>query len=103
MVNGIKGKVIKAEYFFRSGNSHPLTQLYCRWYRHLVAYSRAVCLLVYEQVMSLFLQDADFPIESSVLEEEGVSEHSNLYEVISMSLYDTINTRLVLIIFVYKC
>lgn len=62
-----------------------------------------MCLLAYEQVMSLLLQDADFPIEFSVLEEEGVSEHSNLYEVISMSLYDTINTRLVLIIFVYKC
>lgn len=45
-----------------------------------MAYSRAMCLLVYEQVKSLFLQDADFPIESSVPEEEGVSEHSNLYK-----------------------
>lgn len=80
MVNCIKGKVIKVEYFFRSGNSHPLTQLYYWWYCHLVAYSRAMCLLVYEQVKSLFLQDADFPIESSVPEEEGVSEHSNLYK-----------------------
>lgn len=68
MVNSIKGKIIKAECFFWPGNSHPLTQLYYRWYFCLTASNRAMCFITHEQVMNGFLQN--FPIESSVPEED---------------------------------